>query len=144
MKKRRNVVLLTIILTITITFALILALSPARKLRWIENADAAADARQAIDKSDFRLKGVYGDGVFVPGVDEDNYFDCVNDYGVDPIKGTSSKTYGKEYEKLMKVAISYAINYNRTILNTAPKTSKKYRSDCIPKLLQKTRPVNHL
>ncbi len=50
-------------------------MGPIEKLKWLESADAQADARKAILNRDYRLRAVYGYSLVVPGTEKKN---CLN------------------------------------------------------------------
>ena len=78
-------------------------------LEWIVDADPEADFEEAIDKKDYRFKGVYGNKNLVPGVS----MECLNvEKDVDYIKGTSEILWGYEHTKLNAIAYVYAQHYN--------------------------------
>lgn len=141
MKKWKNIIIIALPLTVVLTLVLIYAFTPARKLRWVLKSDPTADAKAAVDKKDFQLRGIYGEGLFVPGLDETLYFKCAKDYGVYPIEGTSSKPFNKEHEKLISLATTYALKYNQAILNLAPKSSNKYDPKCLAVFHNPAKPV---
>ena len=84
-----------------------------RKLR-IENA--VSDARKSADSKDFRLLGVRGFALEVPGVQEDNPLVIQSTYGIKIIEGTSDVVTGPEQEQLNANARTYAEKYNQTIV----------------------------
>jgi hypothetical protein len=92
----------------------------ASQLRWVEAADPVADARAAITQKDFRLKGVYGLTLRVPGVEPDRVEELRRRLGISPIEGTSDAMEGPEQKPLIDMAYKYAEAYNAQILRAAP------------------------
>ena len=87
-------------------------------LRWVETADPINDADQAIKAKDFRLLGIAGRGVSVPGLPEDSYWLYTKKYGINVIKGTSDIVWGGEHSKLIEAATRYAETYNNRLLES--------------------------
>ena len=66
---------------------------------------AALEVLRAIEREDFRFKGLYGYSLEVPRVS----VMCVDvDTDVDPIEGTSEFVLGYEHAKLLAIARAYA------------------------------------
>ena len=93
-----------------------------KALRWVESADPIADAKAAIAKGNFKLKGVYGLTLVIPGADHSKWEEYRSQYGVDPIKGTTDAREGLEHGRLIELAATYAEAYNRQILSTSHPT----------------------
>ena len=91
------------------------------QLRWVETADPVADAKAAITQKDFRLKGVYGLTLKVPGIEPDRVEELRRRLGVSPIEGTSDAMEGPEHKHLIDMAYKYAEAYNARILQAAPR-----------------------
>jgi len=91
------------------------SIDPSEQLRWLYKADPENDAKDAIAKSDFRLRAVYGYTLTVPGIkgDHTKYKEI---YGINPIEGTSDFLQNEEHGKLNALATKYAEKYNRIIL----------------------------
>jgi len=87
------------------------------KLRWIESANPNLDARQAIERKDFRLRAIYGYTLIIPGVDQKNYDEYKIKFGFKPIEGTSDHFVSAEHARLNQLAYKYAQKYNEVILN---------------------------
>jgi hypothetical protein len=83
-----------------------------RKLK-IENA--AADARNSVESKDFRLLGVRGYVLEVPGTNKDLQT-IKSTYGVREIEGTSDAVEGPQHKALIDNARQYAEKYNQTII----------------------------
>ena len=89
---------------------------PIEKLKWLESADAIANARQAISKKDFRLRAIYGYRLIVPGADESKFDEYREKFGFNPIDGTSDTLLNEEHGRLNRLAFEYAQAYNKEIL----------------------------
>ena len=88
-----------------------------KSLEWVDEADPVADSQNAIEREDFRFKGVYGYSLYVPGVPND----CIlgsegRNKIVAPIEGTSDAIPSYEYARLQAIATEYAEWYNMQIL----------------------------
>ena len=90
---------------------------PAENLRWLENADPANDFEVAVNSSDFRFMGLYGEGPVVPIVD-DIGLDCIDLWeDVNYIEGTTDAALGNQHHKLLELAYIYAQEFNEKMLN---------------------------
>jgi hypothetical protein len=86
------------------------------QLRWLETANAVADADRALTSGDHRLMAVHGYSLMIPGVDGRRYFDYEQRFGVRPIAGTSDFIEGPEHMRLVQLAHRYAQGYNTRVL----------------------------
>ena len=86
------------------------------KLRWVEHADAVADAAKALSLGDHRLVGVYGYTLIVPGIDSAKQSSYVTRYGVRALEGTSDALESATHAALVNKAKEYALRYNSYIL----------------------------
>lgn len=79
------------------------------QLAWLKTADPERDFLAAIEKKDYRFRGLYGVALVVPRVSRT----CIslND-DVNPIDGTSDAMLGYEHEKLIAIAAVYAADFN--------------------------------
>lgn len=76
---------------------------------WIYDAVPMTDALQAIEKGDFRFRGVYSYSLIVPGVK----MECIDtDTDIFPIEGTSDASTTYEERKFNALAMIYADVYN--------------------------------
>ena len=87
------------------------------KLKWLESANPELDAKNAIDRSDFRLRAIYGYVLIVPGVGQGDYDEYKKIFGFNPIEGTSDSLVSAEHARLNQLASEYAFRYNKVILN---------------------------
>ena len=87
------------------------------KLKWLESANPELDAKNAIDRKDFRLRAIYGYVLSVPGVDQRDYDEYKRTFGFNPIEGTSDSLISGEHARLNQLASEYASRYNKVILN---------------------------
>ena len=79
---------------------------------WLCNASPMTDALEAIEKGDFRFRGVYSYSLIVPGVE----IECIDiDADVLPIEGTSDASSNYEERKFNALAMIYADVYNLQI-----------------------------
>jgi TPR repeat protein len=95
-------------------------MQPGRDPQKLKEDDATADAKKAIAAGDFRLVGVYGYSVEVPGAPTDDWFEVKSKYGIRMIEGTSDTESGPEEEAFNNNARSYARKYNEVILKAHP------------------------
>ena len=86
------------------------------KLRWLEYADPIVDAQKALASNDYRLVGVYGYVVSIPGVEMAQWLTYQQRYGLRPIEGTSDALEGEEHARLVRKATEYAERYNKHVL----------------------------
>jgi len=91
------------------------------KLQWVKDADAELDAKQALQKGDFRLMAMAQRGIVIPGVDQALSEQYELKCGIRLIDGVTDTVRGEEHLKLMQKAHSYAKQYNEII-----------KSRCIP------------
>ncbi len=84
-----------------------------QELRWLYIAKPQADLNKAIQRNDFRFRSINGVGLIVPGI----FITCLDRATqINPIKGTSDVNESREHEKLNKLAIKYAKQYNTKLL----------------------------
>jgi hypothetical protein len=86
-----------------------------RKLSWIENADPQADAREALERNDFRLVGLTPRTLVIPGVDSAQTRNYELKCGVRLIDGFTDVVRSQEHLRLMKLAHTYALQYNSIV-----------------------------
>jgi uncharacterized protein (DUF924 family) len=82
------------------------------KLRWLDKADAIADANAAFAKKHYALKAVNGYTTDVPGADSPNVAQVLQQFGHEVIEGTSDMYESDEHGKLVEKAYAYAKGYN--------------------------------
>ena len=86
------------------------------KLKWLESANPELDAKNAIDRKDFRLRAIYGYVLSVPAVDQRDYDEYKKTFGFNPIEGTSDSLISSDHARLNQLASEYALRYNKVIL----------------------------
>ena len=91
----------------------------AAQLRWVETADPIIDAKRAVERMDFTLRGVNGYTWTIPGVAEADKFAYRDKYGMKAIEGTSDTIMGAEHGRLIVLATKYAKTYNEYVLSHA-------------------------
>lgn len=89
------------------------------QLRWLETADPLIDAKRAVERKDFTLRGVNGYTWTIPGVAEGDKFAYRDKYGMKAIEGTSDVIMGAEHGRLIELATKYAKTYNEYLLSHA-------------------------
>jgi hypothetical protein len=87
------------------------------KLKWLESANPELDAKNAIDRKDFRLRAIYGYVLIVPGLDQRDYDEYKKTFGFNPIEGTSDSLISSDHARFNQLASEYAFRYNKVILN---------------------------
>jgi hypothetical protein len=92
-------------------------------LKGLKIENATADAQRAVAANDYRLLGVKGFTVEVPGVGRDAY-DLEKRYGVKVIEGTSDAFSVDEDRRLNEDARAYAKRYNELVLSSLKPTSE--------------------
>lgn len=76
---------------------------------WLKTADPERDFAAAIEKKDYRFRGLYGYALVVPKVG----LTCISlPTDVNPIEGTSDVVLGYEHAKLIAIAAAYAEDFN--------------------------------
>jgi len=89
----------------------------------VEPATARADADSAARRGDFRLMGLQGYSLDVPGTDLP--FDLVQrEYGLRIIEGGTDAYRNDEERRINENAYEYATEYNRRILELRPRTDR--------------------
>ena len=77
----------------------------------------ASDLQAAIKKGDYRFIGLMGYTLYVPGVQQDEFYQKHEaEFGVKVITGTSDFFEIPEQEELVRVGGAYAEKYNRFLL----------------------------
>ena len=99
------------------------------KLRWVEKADAVADANTAIEKKDFRFLGIAGYTITFPGIPQEKQQELTNKYGSIIIEGTGDVVEGEEHIRLISLAKAYAETYNAFIINNLTSDSSPLSSE---------------
>jgi len=108
-------VLLIVLGAITYSIA-----APHLQVAHYRHADPVADALQAAHRGDFRLIGIAGRGILVPGADSVLGADAANMCAVRVVPGTGDVITSALTRQLNAVATAYARAYNRTLLAHAP------------------------
>ena len=79
------------------------------KMAWLKSAKPEHDFLAAVEKKDYRFRGLYGYALVVPRVG----LSCISAQAdVDPIDGTSDVVLGYEHAKLIAIAGAYADDFN--------------------------------
>ena len=86
-----------------------------QKLQWVQTANAQEDAQAALDKKDFRLMAMAQRSTVIPGVDVQQSMKYELRCGVKFMDGVTDVIASDEHLRLMKLAHSYALQYNAII-----------------------------
>ena len=86
-----------------------------QKLQWVQTADAQKDAEAALKKNDFRLMALAQRSTVIPGVDVKQGMKYELRCGVKFVEGVTDIVTSDEHLRLMKLAHSYALQYNAMI-----------------------------
>lgn len=92
-------------------------------LMWVKTADAAEDAKAAIEQKDFRLWVAAGRGERAPGLDNAMAGELKERCGVKYIQGSTDALRSSEHKALLKQAYQYAGDYNAIIAKHCTKNS---------------------
>ena len=84
-------------------------------LQWIEKANPQQDAQAALQKGDFRLMGFAQRSLVIPGISPDDSRKYELKCGVRIIEGMTDVIRSEEHLRLMKLAHTYALQYNAVI-----------------------------
>jgi hypothetical protein len=84
-------------------------------LRGLNLEHPEEDMKKNASHRDFRFLTVCGYTCYPPGISEVDY-PLIKKYGVRYMEGTSDVIEGKEHGYLIRKAIEYSENYNRTLL----------------------------
>lgn len=88
-----------------------------KELERLKSADPVSDLRAAIQKGDYRFIGLMGYMLYVPGVQQDKFYQKHKaEFGVKVITGTSDFFEIPEQEELARVGGAYAEKYNQLLL----------------------------
>lgn len=87
----------------------------AKKLQWVQEADANEDAEAALENKDFRLLALPGRGNIIPGVEPDKTNDYALKCGTRTVPGMTDAVQGEDHLRLLKMARQYAEDYNKVI-----------------------------
>jgi len=90
--------------------------STQRSLWVVRHTDPAREAERSIRARDFRFLGIASVGLWVPGVDAEDYDRWALKCGGVIIWGTSDVVTSKDEEQLNSLAPSYAYWYNKRLL----------------------------
>jgi hypothetical protein len=112
-----NVVLLSCVLMAMPCYAAEREQDVVKQLQWVEKADPVADAKKAVDRSEFTFLGVYGYTWTIPGVEDSKKFELRKKYGLKIIEGTSDALQGEEHKRLQGLATEYVKKYNLYLLD---------------------------
>ena len=82
----------------------------------IQKRDVKIDVQKAIENNDYRLKGIYEEGLYLPGVKLPNGFRFEQKFGVDPMIHTSDTIESKAQDTYQRAAETYAEKYNQELL----------------------------
>jgi len=86
----------------------------------VRAANPAADAEAALARSDYRLVGVQGYSLEVPGLNPRDWERYGSTYGFRVVAGTSEVIGSKDQWALQGAAYRYAQAYNRLVLQRLP------------------------
>lgn len=86
-------------------------------LSWLNNADAAKDARQAIERGDKRLLAMATRNPNMPGVPAESESKIKAVCGIRYLRGSTDTVFGEAHMKLLQAAQAYATEYNRLMLD---------------------------
>lgn len=86
-----------------------------QKLQWLDAADPIADARQAMKKGDYRLMAIAQRAIRIPAIDRTKYAQAEKKCGIHVMDGVTDFITSDEHRRLMKLARSYARQYNEIL-----------------------------
>ena len=86
-------------------------------LSWLRDADAAHDARQAIERGDKRLLAMATRGPNMPGVPAEQASKAKSVCGIRYVEGSTDAVMGDAHLKLLQAAQAYASQYNGIMLD---------------------------
>ena len=86
-----------------------------KKLQWVQTANAQDDAQSALAKNDFRLMAMAQRSTVIPGVDVTQSMKYELRCGIKFMDGVTDVITTDEHLRLMKLAHSYALQYNAII-----------------------------
>jgi hypothetical protein len=75
------------------------------------------DLERRLNHGDYRLIGVLGYTLSIPGTDMDQFSPTVKQLGVHIVDGTSDALEGEEHGKLVREVRQYAKQYNQALLS---------------------------
>ena len=90
--------------------------SAVESLLWLQQADAAKDARQGVERGDKRLLAMASRGSHLPGVPPELASKAKSVCGVRYLPGSTDMVMGQTHLKLLQAAEGYAADYNRIMI----------------------------
>ena len=109
-------VFLVSIIFVTSVMATEQPLGAVEQLRWVETANAVADADESAKSDNYQLLAIAGYTWSLPGIDDEKKWAYRDRYGIKLLEGTSDVIQGSEHARLIKLATEYARQYNLRIL----------------------------
>lgn len=85
------------------------------QLQWLQQANPQQDAQAALAQGDFRLMAFAQRSLVIPGVDVENSRKYELKCGVKIMEGMTDVIRSEEHLRLMKLAHTYALQYNAVI-----------------------------
>jgi hypothetical protein len=90
--------------------------SAVESLLWLQNADAAKDARQSMERGDKRLLAMAMRGSHIPGIAPELASKAKSVCGVRYLPGSTDTVMGQTHLKLLQAAEEYARDYNKILV----------------------------
>jgi hypothetical protein len=90
--------------------------SAVESLLWLQNADAAKDARQSLERGDKRLLAMATRGSHIPGIAPELASKAKSVCGVRYLPGSTDTVMGQAHLKLLQAAEEYARDYNKILV----------------------------
>lgn len=88
----------------------------AAEIRALESADVATEVGKAVATGDRRFVGLFGDGLYFPGVPDARVIEIQNRQQYRVLPDTTDCFESKEHERLQRASERYAEKYNRALL----------------------------
>jgi hypothetical protein len=86
-------------------------------LLWLQQSNAARDARQGLARGDKRLLALATRGGHIPGIAPELVSKAKSVCGMRYLPGTTDTVMGKTHLKLLQAAEGYAADYNRIMID---------------------------
>jgi hypothetical protein len=91
--------------------------SAVESLLWLQQADAAKDAQQGLERGDKRLLAMAARGSHIPGIAPELVSKAKSVCGVRYLPGSTDTVMGQTHLKLLQTAQNYAADYNRIMID---------------------------
>lgn len=91
--------------------------SAVESLLWLQQADAATDAQQGLERGDKRLLAMATRGGHIPGITPELVSKARSVCGVRYLPGSTDTVMGQTHLKLLHAAEEYAADYNRIMVD---------------------------